>query len=71
MGRLPAWPRTTPKKLIELMGSDKKTRAGKLRFVLTPKIGKCATYEARDLHRLELVLRMTPQVAEAKPVLHG
>ena len=71
MGKLPEWPRATPKKLIELMGSDKKTRAGKLRFVLTPKIGKAATYEARDLHKLELVLRMTPRVAEAAPVLHG
>jgi 3-dehydroquinate synthase len=70
MGKLPEWPHATPKKLIELMGSDKKTRAGKLRFVLTPKIGKAATYEARDLHKLELVLRMTPRVAEAEPVLH-
>jgi 3-dehydroquinate synthase len=71
MGKLPEWPLATPKKLIELMGSDKKTRAGKLRFVLTAKIGKAATYEARDLHKLELVLRMTPRVAKAEPVLHG
>ena len=70
MGKLPEWPRVAPKRLIELMGSDKKTRAGKLRFVLTPKIGKAATYEARDLHKLELVLRMTPRVAEAEPVWH-
>src|SRR5215813_1723267 len=68
MGKLPEWPRVAPKKLIELMGSDKKTRAGKLRFVLTAKIGKAATYEARDLYKLELVLRMTPRVAEAEPV---
>jgi 3-dehydroquinate synthase len=70
MGKLPEWPRVAPKKLIELMGSDKKTRAGKLRFVLTSKIGKAATYEARDLHKLELVLRMTPRVAAAEPVSH-
>ena len=71
MGKLPEWPRLAPKKLIELMGSDKKARAGKLRFVLIPRIGKAATYEARDLHKLELVLRMTPRVAKAKLVLHG
>jgi 3-dehydroquinate synthase len=70
MGKLPEWPRVAPKRLMELMGSDKKTRAGKLRFVLTSRIGKAATNEARDLHKLELVLRMTPQVAEAEPV-HG
>lgn len=70
MGKLPEWPRVAPKKLIELMGSDKKARAGKLRFVLTSKIGEAATYEARDLHKLELVLRMTPRVAEAEPVSH-
>jgi 3-dehydroquinate synthase len=63
MEKLPDWPRTAAKKLIGLMGSDKKTRAGKLRFVLTPRIGKAATYKARDLHQVELVLRMTPRVA--------
>jgi 3-dehydroquinate synthase len=70
MGKLPEWPRVAAKRLIELMGSDKKARAGKLRLVLTSKIGKAKTYEARDLHKLELVLRMTPRVAEAEPVSH-
>src|SRR5215471_12209219 len=37
MGKLPEWPRAAPRRLIELMGSDKKTRAGKLRFVLAQK----------------------------------
>jgi hypothetical protein len=53
------------------MGSDKKTRQGKLRFVLTPGIGKASTYESPDLCKLELVLRMTERVAEAQPALHG
>lgn len=70
MGNLPEWPRVTPKRLTQLMASDKKTRAGKLRFVLTPKIGKAATYEASDLHKLELVLRLMPRGAEAGPVSH-
>ena len=65
LGKLPPWPSAAPRKLIELMMSDKKTRAGKLRFVLSPKIGKAATYEARDLHKLELVLRMVEKAAEA------
>ncbi len=71
MGRLPAWPKVSVNKLIALMGSDKKTRAGRLRFVLTPEIGRATTYEARDLAKLELVLRMTPLVATAGPVHHG
>jgi len=69
MGKLPAWPSTSPRKLIELMMSDKKTRAGKLRFVLSPRIGKAATYEMRAVHKLELVLRVTERATEAGPVL--
>jgi hypothetical protein len=42
-----------------------------LRFVLTPRIGKAATYEARALEKLELILRVTAPVAGAQPVLHG
>ena len=71
MGKLPAWPDVPAKRLMELMGSDKKTRNGKLRFVLTPGIGKVATYEARALEKLELILRLTAPVAGAQPVLHG
>src|SRR6266851_805841 len=71
MGKLPAWPNVPAKRLMELMGSDKKTRNGKLRFVLTPRIGKAATYEARALEKLELILRVTAPVAGAQPVLHG
>jgi 3-dehydroquinate synthase len=70
MGELPPWPKVPVKRLIELMGSDKKARGGKLRFVLTPRIGKAATYEGRDPEKLELILRVTAAVAEADPVLH-
>src|SRR5437667_2185189 len=35
MGKLAAWPDVAPEKLIELMGSDKKTRNGKSGVVLT------------------------------------
>jgi 3-dehydroquinate synthetase len=71
MGKLPAWPRVEPKRLIELMRADKKARAGRLRFVLTPGIGEAATYEGRDPEKLELILRLTAPVAEADPVPHG
>jgi 3-dehydroquinate synthase len=70
MGKLPAWPEAAPRRLMELMGADKKTRQGKLRFVLTPRIGKAATCESPDLAKLELVLRMTERVAEAEPVVN-
>jgi 3-dehydroquinate synthase len=65
MGKLPAWPNVAAKRLIEMMGSDKKTRNGKLRFVLTPGIGKAATFDAGEREKLELILRVTPKVAEA------
>ena len=71
MGKLPAWPEVPAKRLIELMGSDKKARNGRLRFVLTPQIGKAATYAAQSLEKLDLVLRLTAPVAVARPVLHG
>ena len=71
MGKLPAWPKIPVKRLVELMQSDKKARGGKLRFALTPGIGKAKTYDARNPHKLELILRITPQVSEAGPVLHG
>ena len=65
MGKLPAWPKVAAKKLIELMRSDKKTRNGKLRFVLAPRIGKAATYDTGERATLELILRLAPRVSEA------
>lgn len=68
MGKLPSWAKVAPARLIALMSSDKKARGGKLRFVLTPRIGKAAAYEAQQPEKLELVLRMTARVATAEPV---
>lgn len=39
VGPLPAWPSTPPAGLISAMQADKKTRAGRLRFVLPERIG--------------------------------
>lgn len=39
VGPLPPWPRISPAKMIAAMQADKKTRAGRLRFVLPERIG--------------------------------
>jgi 3-dehydroquinate synthase len=44
LGPLPALPATRPARLLEIMHADKKTRAGKLRLVLTRKIGSAETF---------------------------
>jgi 3-dehydroquinate synthase len=61
MGPLPPWPRVPTSNLIAAMRSDKKTRDGKLRFVLTPRIGKAASYDGVPLSAAERVLRFAPQ----------
>ncbi len=60
MGPLPPWPNVPAKKLIAAMYSDKKTRAGKLRFVLAPKIGKAESHDNVPLETLERVLHFAP-----------
>ena len=44
VGPLPALPATKTSRLVEVMHSDKKTRGGKLRFVLSSKIGSAETF---------------------------
>jgi 3-dehydroquinate synthase len=60
MGPLPPWPRVPANALIDAMRSDKKAREGKLRFVLTPRIGKAAAYDDVPLAKVERVLRFAP-----------
>jgi 3-dehydroquinate synthase len=60
MGPLPPWPDVHPKKLIALMRSDKKARAGKLRFVLAPRIGQAGSHDDVPLDTLERVLHFAP-----------
>jgi 3-dehydroquinate synthase len=61
MGSLPGWPRVPARELIAAMRSDKKTRDGKLRFVLTPRIGKAGSYDNVPLSAVERVMRFAPQ----------
>ncbi len=60
IGPLPPWPRVPAKSLIAAMRSDKKTRHGKLRFVLTPRIGKAGSYDDVPLEAVHRVLRFAP-----------
>jgi len=60
IGPLPPWPRVPAKALTDAMRSDKKARDGKLRFVLTPRIGKAASYDGVPLAKVERVLRFAP-----------
>src|SRR6266404_2174660 len=61
IGPLPPWPRVPVGALIDAMRSDKKTRDGQLRFVLTPRIGKAASYDRVPLPAVERVVRFAPQ----------
>jgi 3-dehydroquinate synthase len=60
MGPLPPWPKVAPEKLIAAMHSDKKARAGKLRFVLVPQIGEAQSHDNVPLKALERVLHFAP-----------
>jgi 3-dehydroquinate synthase len=57
VGPLPAWPRVSPARLISAMQFDKKTRAGRLRFVLPKRIGKVRAGVEAHPQMLAQVLR--------------
>jgi 3-dehydroquinate synthase len=65
IGPLPAWPPVPPSTLVNAMRSDKKTRAGILRFVVSPRIGEARSYDAVPLHVVERVLHFTPRLMSA------
>jgi 3-dehydroquinate synthetase len=44
------------------MRSDKKTRSGILRFVLSPRIGEARSYDTIPVHAVERVLHFTPSL---------
>src|SRR6267142_521529 len=57
VGSLPRWPSASPARLIAAMQADKKTRAGRLRFVLPERIGKVCRGEEADPQILAQVMR--------------
>ena len=65
LGPLPPWPSLSPATLVKAMRSDKKSRAGVLRFVLSPRIGEARAYDAVPLSMVERVLHFTPRLLVA------
>jgi 3-dehydroquinate synthase len=62
IGPFPTWPRISADRLLEAMGSDKKAKAGKLRFVLTPRLGCASSYSSVPTENVLCVLRFGPQL---------
>jgi 3-dehydroquinate synthase len=70
MGKMPDWPRVAHKILIAAMLSDKKTRAGKLRFVVSSHIGEAHSGEAVLMDALERAMQLTPKVLAQAEKMH-
>ena len=70
IGKMPDWPRVGPKILIAAMLSDKKTRAGKLRFVVSPRMGEAHSSEAVSMDALERAMQLTPKVLGRAEKMH-
>lgn len=62
---LPPWPRLSPAALLKAMRSDKKSRSGVLRFVLSPRIGQARAYDSVPQQAVERVLHFTPHLVTA------
>jgi len=60
-GPLPAWPEVAPAKLFDAMRSDKKTKFGKVRFVLSRRLGDARSYDDVPPKRVLCVLRFGPK----------
>jgi 3-dehydroquinate synthase len=71
LGPLPAWPRVAAATLVKSMRSDKKTRDGMVRFVLSPRIGEARTYDSISTQVVERVLHFTPHLIAASSRLSG
>jgi 3-dehydroquinate synthase len=68
---LPEWPRVPAMKMMEAMRADKKTQAGKLRFVLSRRMGEAHTSDAVPLEAVEHVLRFAPRMLEGSGKRNG
>ena len=71
LGPLPPWPRVAPATLLNAMRSDKKSRAGILRFVLSSRIGEACSYDTVPAQAVERVLYFTPRLIAASANLSG
>lgn len=71
LGPLPPWPIASLSVLLKAMRSDKKTRGGALRFVLSPRIGRAHTYDRVPIDAVERVLHFTPRLIGAASARSG
>jgi len=71
LGPLPPWPSVSNSALLNAMRSDKKSRGGVLRFVLSPHIGQARTYDKVPVRAVERVLHFTPRLIEATSARRG
>ena len=71
LGMLPKWPKISDASLIAAMRTDKKTRGNKLRFVLSKKIGKAATYEDIPLDAVKHALHFAPRLHALTEIARG
>jgi 3-dehydroquinate synthase len=62
IGPLPGWPEVAPQKLFSMMQADKKTKFGKVRFVLAPRLGHAESYDTVPEKTALCVLRFGPQL---------
>jgi 3-dehydroquinate synthase len=60
IGPLPKWPAVPAESLLDAMHSDKKTRGGEIRFVLSPRLGKAQSYSSVSLDAVKRVLHFAP-----------
>jgi 3-dehydroquinate synthase len=70
IGPLPAWPKT-PRSLFEAMLSDKKSRDGRVRFVLAPKLGRAASYDNVSPELVMCLLRCAPNCLQNRLAIQG
>lgn len=62
IGPLPRWPAVPAAKLFAAMRADKKTKFGKVRFVLSPRLGHARSYDKVPEKDAMCVLRFGPQL---------
>ncbi len=62
IGPFPNWPSVPANKLFDLMRADKKTKFGKVRFVLSARLGSAKSYDGITEKAAICVLRFGPQL---------
>lgn len=62
IGPFPEWPRVPPRDLFAAMRADKKTKFGKVRFVLSSRLGHARTYDGIPEKAAICVLRFGPHL---------